>query len=106
MKRLKFVLASVGLAILSRGAFAAVTNTWVGANTADGAADTVVDTSVPADSPVMEGGKRAYGSTIDVRAFANGDLLGKGTRTIPALPPEVAAALPDPNNVVVPLEGH
>ena len=68
--------------------------------------DVVVDTSVPADSPVMEGGKRAYGSTIDVRAFANGDLLGKGTRTIPALPPEVAAALPDPNNVVVPLEGH
>ena len=66
----------------------------------------VVDTSLPADSPVMEGGKQAYGSTIDVRAFANGDLLGKGARTIPALPPEVAAALPDPNDVVVPLEGH
>ena len=39
MKRLKFVLASIVLAVLSRGAFAAVTNTWVGANTADGAAD-------------------------------------------------------------------
>ena len=39
MKRLKFVLASIVLAVLSRGAFAVVTNTWVGANTADGAAD-------------------------------------------------------------------
>ena len=43
MKRLKFVLASIVLAILSRGAFAAVTNTWVGANTAGGAATSLSD---------------------------------------------------------------
>ena len=35
-------------------------------------------------------------------AFANGDLLGKGTRTIPVLPADVLAAMPDPNKIIVP----
>lgn len=45
------------------------------------------------------------GAKISVADFMDGDLLGEGRRTLPALPDDVAAALPDPNNVVVPLTG-
>ena len=44
------------------------------------------------------------GSKVSVADFAAGDLLGKGTRTLPTLPPDVSAAIPDPNDVVVPLK--
>ena len=43
------------------------------------------------------------GAKINTVDFQKGDLLGKGTWTLPALPDDVAAAIPDPNNVVVPL---
>lgn len=46
------------------------------------------------------------GATISTVAFANGDLLGKGKRTLPAIPPDVAAAMPDPNRVICPPDGH
>ena len=70
------------------------------------AKDVVIDLSVPKDSPIMKDGKQVWGAVLDTCAFASGDLLGKGTRTLPALPPEVAAALPDPNDVIVPPNGH
>lgn len=46
------------------------------------------------------------GATISTVAFANGDLLGKGKRTLPAIPADVAAAWPDPNRIVFPPAGH
>lgn len=70
------------------------------------ATSTVVDLSLPADSPSRKIGKNGAGSNIDTVAFQNGDLLGKGKRTLPVLPPEVKAALPNPNLVVVPPYGH
>lgn len=45
------------------------------------------------------------GAQISTADFQKGDLLGKGTRTLPVLPDDVAAAIPDPNNVVVPTSG-
>jgi len=45
------------------------------------------------------------GSKVSVADFAAGDLLGKGTRTLPVLPSDVAASIPDPNDVIVPLKG-
>ena len=46
------------------------------------------------------------GATISTVAFANGDLLGKGRRTLPEIPADVAAAWPDPNRIVCPPAGH
>ena len=46
------------------------------------------------------------GATISTVAFAKGDLLGKGRRTLPEIPADVAAAMPDANCVVCPPEGH
>lgn len=46
------------------------------------------------------------GSPVNPAAFASGDLLGKGTRTIPVLPADVIAAMPDPNKIVIPPSGH
>ncbi len=64
---------------------------------------TVIDLSLPADSPSRKIGKNGAGSNIDTVAFQNGDLLGKGKRTLPELPPEIKASLPNPNSVVIPL---
>ena len=66
---------------------------------------TVVDTTLVGDSKILTDGKPAYGASVDAKAFAAGDLLGKGRRTLPALPSEVAASIPDPNNVIVPPYG-
>lgn len=46
------------------------------------------------------------GATISTVDFAKGDLLGKGTRTIPVLPEDVLASMPDPNRVICPPAGH
>lgn len=67
---------------------------------------TVVDNTLAKDAPVFENGEQAYGATLSTAAFSRGDLLGKGVRTLPALPDEVAAAMPDPNDVIVPPSGH
>lgn len=46
---------------------------------------------------------KIYDKPLTIRAaFAKGDLLGKGTRTLPVLPDDVKAALPNPNKIVVP----
>lgn len=46
------------------------------------------------------------GATISTVDFAAGDLLGKGTRTLPVIPEDVLAAMPDPNRVICPPAGH
>ena len=67
---------------------------------------TVVDNTLAKDAPVFENGRQVYGATLSTVDFSRGDLLGKGVRTLPALPDEVAAAMPDPNDVIVPPSGH
>ncbi len=67
---------------------------------------TVVDLTLPADSPSRKIGKNGAGSSIDTVAFQNGDLLGTGKRNLPELPEDVKNALPDPNFVIVPPYGH
>ena len=67
---------------------------------------TVVDNTLAKDAPVFENGKQTYGATLSTAAFSRGDLLGKGKRTLPVLPDDVAAAMPDPNDVIVPPSGH
>ena len=46
------------------------------------------------------------GARISTADFMKGDLLGRGARTLPVMPDDVAEAIPDPNNVVVPLRGN
>lgn len=46
------------------------------------------------------------GATLSTVDFARGDLLGKGARTLPALPADVLAAMPDPNRYVCPPTGR
>ena len=70
------------------------------------AKSTVVDNALAKDAPVFVNGRQAYGAALSTAAFSRGDLLGKGVRTLPVLPPDVAAAMPDPNDVVVPPSGH
>jgi len=64
-----------------------------------------IDCRPASDSDLLVNGKAAFGSPISAADFARGDLLGKGCRTLPNLPPDVAASQPDPNQVVVPMRG-
>jgi len=45
------------------------------------------------------------GSSVSPEAFSRGDLLGKGSRTIPTVPSDVAEGIPSPNNPVIPPKG-
>ena len=45
------------------------------------------------------------GSPVSPAAFRRGDLLGSGRRTIPAIPADVAEAIPSPNRPVIPPKG-
>lgn len=65
-----------------------------------------IDCRPAKDSDLLVDGKPAFGSVISAADFMNGDLLGKGTRTLPVLPADVVASIPDPNQVVVPCRGH
>ncbi len=67
---------------------------------------TAIDCRPASDSELLVDGKPAFGSMISAADFMKGDLLGKGTRTLPVLPPDVLASIPDPNQVVVPCRGH
>jgi len=66
---------------------------------------TAIDCRPAKDSELLAGGKPAFGSSLSAVDFMRGDLLGKGTRTLPVLPADVAASIPDPNDIVVPLRG-
>ena len=71
------------------------------------AASTALDLRPAAGSPALtvgEGGKPA-GATLDIPAFQRGDFDGDGQRDIPELPPDLRDALPNPNAVVIPLQG-
>lgn len=47
-----------------------------------------------------------YGAKVSILDFANGDLLGKGERTLPKLSADLLAAWPDPNHLVYPPKGN
>lgn len=71
------------------------------------ATSTALDLRPQEGSPALtagEGGKRP-GAALDIPAFQRGDFDGDGTRDIPELPQDLKAAMPSPNDVVIPLYG-
>ncbi len=63
-------------------------------------------TDTAPDLRPVEGSEVKVGSNLDIGEFRRGELLKKGERTLPAMPEDVKAALPDPNNIVVPMYGY
>jgi parallel beta-helix repeat protein len=59
------------------------------------------DFQIDLSSPVA-GGKDQPGCNINVAAYQRGELDGTGKRSIPALPPELKAAWPNPSNLTFP----
>jgi hypothetical protein len=71
------------------------------------AASTALDLRPADGSPARtagEGGK-PVGSGLDIGAYQRGDFDGDGVRDIPELPEDLKAAIPSPNDVVIPLYG-
>ncbi|MCL1921520.1 MAG: right-handed parallel beta-helix repeat-containing protein [Kiritimatiellaeota bacterium] len=67
-----------------------------------------LDLGIDPAHPLMTagpGGGRA-GSPLDIAAFQRGELLEKGKRTLPAVPPDLRAAWPDPNFYIPPMHGR
>lgn len=62
--------------------------------------DTRADAAGPAGQLSARGGP--VGSLIDVSAYQAGDFNGDGQRDLPAVPPQLQAAWPDPNDHVIP----
>lgn len=64
----------------------------------------LLDTRLRPDSPGTKVARNGgpVGATINVPAFRAGDFDGDGNRDLPALPGDVRAGLPDPNNLVLP----
>ena len=58
-------------------------------------------------SPALTAGEggRPAGASLDITAFQRGDFDGDGERDIPELPEELRSALPNPNDIVIPLYG-
>jgi hypothetical protein len=71
------------------------------------ATSAALDLGPAADSPALTAGEgaRPIGATLDIPAFQRGDFDQDGHRDIPELPPDLRAALPNPNAVVIPLQG-
>ena len=50
---------------------------------------------------IDNGGVDGFGAKVSVKDFKAGDLLGEGRRTLPELPADVKASVPDPNRLVI-----
>jgi hypothetical protein len=71
------------------------------------ATSTVLDLRPQEGSPALTAGTdgKPVGAALDIPAFQRGDFDGDGNRDIPELPDDLRAALPNPNEVPVPLHG-
>lgn len=69
---------------------------------------TEIDLRPAEGSPALTAGQggKPVGANLDIAAFKRGEFSVPGKREIPALPDDVKAALPDPNNIVLPVYGR